>query len=898
MGHVRDLPASAAEIPRSTRAAVGAPRRAGRRRLRAALRRLAEEARGGAQAPLGPEAGRRARDRDGRGPRGREHRLAPGRRCSPKVPVRRMVFHEITEEAIERALERPATSTQPGRRAGDAEGARPPGRLHDLAAAVEEDRARLSAGRVQSVAVRCWCCASRSGCASTRPLLGPGRHPGTAEDRLRGAAHPRRRRRVSPAAATSTRRTGRLKDGLTPGRGRTCTSTKPARGARRSAPGRRLAGREVESRDATRQPAPPFTTSTLQQEASRKLGPRRARHHARRAGPVRARLHHLHAHRLHDAVEEALEAARGRDRGPLRRVPPRRRARYAKRAATPRRRTRPSGPPAPSMPTAEEHGLKGDRRGAVRPDLEAHRREPDARREAPLRDRAHRARRSAGHARHASARRAAPPCSRASSAPTSRAATTPTPPRRAGAAAAGARAGAGARARGGDAAGSRDEAPGALHRGLAGEAARAGGHRPPEHLRQHHRHHPASPVRPQAGHAAHPDLRRVRDQRGARAPVRVELVDTEFTATMEATLDEIAAGSVESASPTCARSTAASGPRGHRRKGLEGIDAREISTIRDEAWDPSWCASAATDRTSREIDGEVKTASLPDDAAPADLTRDDLERILREGNAGDHVLGTFPDSGEPMLLVARALRALPAARRGRQRRPAQARVAAAGDDPGSRRREAGAAVVVAAAAARHASRLRRAVEAGIGRFGPFVRHQKTFASIPKDEDVLTVTLERALELFAKKRARNQPLRVLGEHPETGDPVEVKSGKFGPYVSAGTVNASLKDEHDVDGIDLDTALALLREREANGGGASRRGAKRAAGGRGAARGAPKKKGRAKRTGGGASRRRSRRPRAGPRPRRPTSSRTWTSSSPSPARSSSGSRAWRVAPSRPW
>jgi DNA topoisomerase I len=301
------------------------------------------------------------------------------------------------------------------------------------------------------------------------------------------------------------------------------------------------------------------------------------------------------------------------------------------------------------------------------------------------------------------------------------------------------------------------------------------------------------------------------------------LVDTEFTATMEASLDEIAAGVVEAVPYLHEFYGGEGGLEASVARGLEGIDAREISTIRTPAWEPFVVrVGRYGPYVEGNIDGETKTASLPDDTAPADLGRDDLERFLREGNAGDHVLGSDEATGEPMLL----------------KRGPYGPYLQLGEGTGSERPKRVSlppGVAPDAVDAELAQRLLalprllgehpergEKVEAGIGRFGPFVRVGTTFASIPKGEDLLEITLERALELIAKKRGRNEPRRVLGEHPETGEPVELRDGKYGPYVSHAKVNASLRDEHDPDTIELETALALLAEREAAGGTARTKG----------------------------------------------------------------------------
>ncbi len=109
------------------------------------------------------------------------------------------------------------------------------------------------------------------------------------------------------------------------------------------------------------------------------------------------------------------------------------------------------------------------------------------------------------------------------------------------------------------------------------------------------------------------------------------------------------------------------------------------------------------------------------------------------------------------------------------------------------------------------------VEAGIGRFGPYVKSGKTYASIPKDEDVLTIGMNRAVDLIAQKRAGGgrrgaaAPLRVLGQHPEGGD-VAVYAGRYGPYVKWEKVNATLPAETAPEAATLEQALALIAEKK--------------------------------------------------------------------------------------
>ena len=100
------------------------------------------------------------------------------------------------------------------------------------------------------------------------------------------------------------------------------------------------------------------------------------------------------------------------------------------------------------------------------------------------------------------------------------------------------------------------------------------------------------------------------------------------------------------------------------------------------------------------------------------------------------------------------------------------------------------------------------IEAGIGRFGPFVRMGAIYGSLDKDDDVLTVGLNRAVDALAKKL---DSVRTLGAHPKDKQPVMVKKGRFGPYAQHGSQVANLPRDVDMDDFTLDEAVALLAER---------------------------------------------------------------------------------------
>jgi DNA topoisomerase-1 len=115
------------------------------------------------------------------------------------------------------------------------------------------------------------------------------------------------------------------------------------------------------------------------------------------------------------------------------------------------------------------------------------------------------------------------------------------------------------------------------------------------------------------------------------------------------------------------------------------------------------------------------------------------------------------------------------------------------------------------------------ITAGLGRFGPFVRHDKTYASLEEGDEVFDVGLNRAVTLIAEKVAKGpskrfgaDPGKALGDHPTLGA-VAVKSGRYGVYVTAGGVNATIPSDKEKDTITLPEAIALIDERAAKGGG---------------------------------------------------------------------------------
>ncbi|MEL7280543.1 MAG: type I DNA topoisomerase [Pseudomonadota bacterium] len=116
------------------------------------------------------------------------------------------------------------------------------------------------------------------------------------------------------------------------------------------------------------------------------------------------------------------------------------------------------------------------------------------------------------------------------------------------------------------------------------------------------------------------------------------------------------------------------------------------------------------------------------------------------------------------------------------------------------------------------------IEAGIGRYGPFVKHGRLYANLKEVDEVFTIGMNRAVEELAKKAASRgqgrgaaaKPLKELGEHPQDGGPVNIMDGRYGPYVKWEKINATLPKDVEPDAVTMEMAVALIEEKAAKSG----------------------------------------------------------------------------------
>ena len=294
-----------------------------------------------------------------------------------------------------------------------------------------------------------------------------------------------------------------------------------------------------------------------------------------------------------------------------------------------------------------------------------------------------------------------------------------------------------------------------------------------------------------------------------------QLVDVGFTAGMEQVLDDIAAGGTEALPYLRDFYNGKKGLETRVEAGLDRLDAKEVSSIQFPKWgDYVVRVGKYGPYVEGELEGERVTSSLPDELAPADVDRAVLEELLQAGNADDQVLGIHPEADQPVLLKTGPYGPYVQLGDDDQAGKPKRMSLPKGVEPADVDLDMGVALLDLPRVLGEHPELGQPVKASIGRYGPYVQVGSTFASLKKDDDLFTVGLDRAVELIAEKAAKRKPLRTIGQHPETSEPVEVWEGRYGPYVKHKRTNASLPKDRAPEAVTMEEALELLAARQAS------------------------------------------------------------------------------------
>ena len=295
------------------------------------------------------------------------------------------------------------------------------------------------------------------------------------------------------------------------------------------------------------------------------------------------------------------------------------------------------------------------------------------------------------------------------------------------------------------------------------------------------------------------------------------LVDYAFTARMESDLDMIARGE-EASAPWLGRFYFGNGTPGLHSMvtdRLADIDAREINSISIGSDPEGEEIIARAGRFGPYLQRGEDTAPIPDQLAPDELTVEKALELLSAPN-GDRELGPDPDTGLPVSV--RTGRFGPYVQLGEQEETGKPKRASLfkSMDPEKVTLEVALQLLSLPRVVGTDPTDDLEITVLNGRYGPYVKKGDETRSLESEEQLLTITLSKALELLSQpKRGRGRqtaaPLRELGIDPVSGKPVVLKSGRYGPYVTDGEVNGSLRKGEDPDAITLQRAAELLQAR---------------------------------------------------------------------------------------
>lgn len=286
------------------------------------------------------------------------------------------------------------------------------------------------------------------------------------------------------------------------------------------------------------------------------------------------------------------------------------------------------------------------------------------------------------------------------------------------------------------------------------------------------------------------------------------LVNKEFTAKMEDGLDEISRGELESL-PFMKNFYRGGGPF----VGLEKMLNEKVDI-------PAACTIALPEEIAESTEGRIgrfgpylrrgdDTRAIPENTYFGDLTSEIIEDLFNEEIKEDEPLGNDPESGESIIIKKGPYGHYV------QLGESKTRKSIPKTYPLD---EVDLAYALKLLALPRTVGIHpetsEPITADYGRFGPYIRCGKQNASLRGMETPLDITVEKSVELLANRNKRSADLRTIGDHPETGESLVVKDGRFGPYISDGKINASLKGDLTPESVTLAQATELINQRRLN------------------------------------------------------------------------------------
>ncbi|MBD2531532.1 type I DNA topoisomerase [Nostoc flagelliforme FACHB-838] len=308
-----------------------------------------------------------------------------------------------------------------------------------------------------------------------------------------------------------------------------------------------------------------------------------------------------------------------------------------------------------------------------------------------------------------------------------------------------------------------------------------------------------------------------------------DIVDPSFTSKMEQTLDDIATGEAKWLPYLQQFYLGEKGLETLVKERESQIDATKARTVELENLDAK-VRIGKYGPYIEVVNGDgVITASIPKDLTPSDLDPKQVEVLLRQKTTGPDQVGRHPETGEPIYVKIGAYG--PYVQLGDKTdenpKPKQASLLK-GVTPETVTLEMAVGLLALPRTLGVHPVTGGKIQASLGRFGPYVVHDqgkegKDYRSLKAADNVLTITLERALELLSEpKKGRSSTnskskaaLRELGTHPEDGETINIYDGPYGPYIKHGKTNVSIPEGQSVENITLAEALNLLAAKASTG-----------------------------------------------------------------------------------
>ncbi len=291
-----------------------------------------------------------------------------------------------------------------------------------------------------------------------------------------------------------------------------------------------------------------------------------------------------------------------------------------------------------------------------------------------------------------------------------------------------------------------------------------------------------------------------------------DLVNEEFTARMEEILDDIAAGEAEWLPYLQEFYCGEGGLEAQVQDKEKAINPRDIYAL--DLGNMKVRIGKYGPYVERENGEDVVRASLLATMAPSDLTVEEAERLLRQKDEGPESIGQDPQTGKPIYVLQGPYgHYVQLGDNGEEGKKPKRVSLPRGLTPEAVTFDVALGLLALPRTLGTDPESGQEVQAGIGRYGPYVRREKTYKSLTKTDDVLTVDLARALELLSQAKINSSAmLRELGPHPDDGTMVTLNTGRYGPYVKYKRTNASVPKDVDLDTVTLEMALELLAKKK--------------------------------------------------------------------------------------